>query len=135
MADDWDRLLAAANAVRNGREISPFVSAGQVAAALETARGNIYVGVCVDAACGWGTCAERVAIFAMLAQGEHEIRRIVAVGADGNAAPPCGACREAMMQLSPDAGEIEVLLRVQPRRACTLRQLLPDWWGRERFEQ
>ena len=62
MADGWDRLPAAANAVQNGREISPFVSAGQVAAALETASGKIYVGVCVDAACGWGTCAERVAI-------------------------------------------------------------------------
>ena len=134
MADNWDRLLSAANALRNGREISPFVYAGQVTAALETARGNVYAGVCVDGVCGLSVCAERAAIYAMLAQGEHEIRRVVAVGEHGHVVPPCGACREAMMQLFPNAGDIEVLLHDEPRRICALRQLLPDWWGQNRFE-
>ena len=39
------------------------------------------------------------------------------------------------MQLMPDAGKIEILLREEPRRVCTLRELLPDWWGSDRFEE
>lgn len=38
------------------------------------------------------------------------------------------------MQLASDAGDIEILLREEPRRVCTLRELLPDWWGSDRFE-
>ena len=61
------------------------------------------------------------------------MRRVAAVKKNG-VVPPCGACREALMQLASDAGDIEILLREEPRRVCTLRELLPDWWGRDRFE-
>ena len=52
MNDGWDRLLRAARAVLNAREVSPFVYAGQVGAAWRTESGNIYVGACVDGVCG-----------------------------------------------------------------------------------
>ena len=55
MNDGWDKLLRAARAVLNEREVSPFVYAGQVGAAVETERGNIYVGACVDGVCGLST--------------------------------------------------------------------------------
>ena len=42
MNDGWDRLLQAARAVLREREVSPFVYAGQVGAAIETEGGNIY---------------------------------------------------------------------------------------------
>ena len=134
MSDGWDRLLRAARAVLNEREVSPFVCAGQVGAAVETERGNIYVGACVDGVCGLSTCAERAALYAMLTAGEHRVRRVVAVKETG-VVPPCGACREALMQLASDAGNIEILLRETPRRICALRELLPDWWGSDRFEE
>ena len=133
MNDGWDKLLRAARAVLNEREVSPFVYAGQVGAAVETERGNIYVGACVDGVCGLSTCAERAALYAMLTAGEHRVRRVVAVKENG-VVPPCGACREALMQLMSDAGNIEILLRETPRRVCALRELLPDWWGSDRFE-
>ena len=76
MNDGWDRLLRAARAVLNEREVSPFVCAGQVGAAVETERGNIYVGACVDGVCGLSTCAERAALYAMLTAGEHRVRRV-----------------------------------------------------------
>ena len=41
--------------------------------------GRIYVGVCVDTACTLGICAERNAIFHMLTNGEHEIKRVLAM--------------------------------------------------------
>ena len=67
---------------------------GGVAAAAESAMGNIYVGVCVDTACSLGVCAERNAIFSMITNGENEIQRVMAVDCNGKAIPPCGACRE-----------------------------------------
>ena len=73
---------------------------------METERGNIYVGACVDGVCGLSTCAERAALYAMLTAGEHRVRRVAAVKEKG-VVPPCGACREALMQLMPDAGKIE----------------------------
>ena len=134
MNDGWDKLLRAARAVLNEREVSPFVCAGQVGAAVETERGNIYVGAGEDGVCGLRTSAERAALYAMLTAGEHRVRRVVAVKETG-VVPPCGACREALMQLMSDAGNIEILLRETPRRICALRELLPDWWGSDRFEE
>ena len=70
--DTWERLYNAALQVQNPREISPFIEAGGVAAALLTKGGNIYVGVCIDTACTLGMCAERSAIANMITNGEHE---------------------------------------------------------------
>ena len=44
----WDDMYAAAKGVLAPREVSRFVEAGGVAAAIESASGKIYVGVCVD---------------------------------------------------------------------------------------
>ncbi|MBQ6986415.1 MAG: cytidine deaminase, partial [Oscillibacter sp.] len=97
----WSILYERAKAVQNPREISDRVSAGGVAAAIETASGNIYTGVCVDTSCSLGICAERNAIFQMITRGEYEIRRVLAIMPDGNTGAPCGACRELMAQLMP----------------------------------
>ena len=65
-----------------------------MSAAIESASGKIYVGVCVDTACTLGVCAERNAIFNMITNGEDSIKRVIAIDRDGKAIPPCGACRE-----------------------------------------
>ena len=135
MKDIWQRLYEAARQVQNPRVISPFIEAGGVAAALVTKAGNIYVGVCIDTACTLGMCAERNAIANMITNGECEIDKIVAVMEDGSIGSPCGACREYMMQLSPDSGEIEILVDYVSRKTVRLRQLIPDWWGSESFRQ
>ena len=131
----WNKLYNAARAVQNGRVISPFIEAGGVAAAILTKKGNIYVGVCIDTACTLGMCAERNAIANMITNGESEIERVVAVMPDGKVGSPCGACREYMMQLSRDSGEIEILLDLESERTVRLKELLPDWWGTARFEE
>lgn len=48
--DIWERLYREAIKVCRGRKVSPFVEAGEVAAALVTNSGNIFVGVCIDTA-------------------------------------------------------------------------------------
>lgn len=133
--DSWDTLYAKAKRVQNARVVSPFVEAGGVAAAILTDRGNIYTGVCVDTASTLGICAERNAIFAMLTQGEKRIVKVLAIMPDGAVGPPCGACRELMMQLDRDAGEIEILTDYPQRRTVRLKELMPRWWGEKRFER
>lgn len=84
----WNQLYEAAKSALNPREVSRWIEAGGVAAAIETDAGNIYTGVCVDAACTLGICAERNAIFHMLTQGENALRRVVAVDREGKVLPP-----------------------------------------------
>lgn len=131
--DIWEKLYNEAKRVQNGREISPFVEAGGVAAAILTKAGNIYVGVCIDTASALGMCAERNAIANMITNGESQIDKVLAIMPDGKAGPPCGACRELMMQLDKNSGEIEILLDYETRKIITLKELIPDWWGYSRF--
>lgn len=133
-ADIWDTLYNEARKVQNDRTVSPFIDAGGVAAALLSAGGNIYVGVCIDTASTLGMCAERSAISAMLTHGESKIEKVVTVMPDGKVGSPCGACREFMMQLDKDSGNIEILLDKDTKNTVFLRELLPDWWGKSRFE-
>lgn len=131
----WKKLYNAAVEVQNGRIISPFIEAGGVAAAILTKRGNIYVGVCIDTASTLGMCAERNAIANMITNGESQIDKVVAVMPDGRVGSPCGACREYMMQLDKNSGEIEILLDLEGEKTVKLKDLLPDWWGTYRFEE
>ena len=125
----WKNMLEAAKAVQGGRRISDYVEAGEVAAAVESETGRIYTGVCVDTACTLGICAERNAIFNMLTNGEHRIRRVLAVMPDGKNGAPCGACRELMVQLMPqDYGDIEVMLDIESMKTAHLSELTPAWW-------
>lgn len=129
MESIWNTLYEEAKKVLNPRKISEWMEAGGVAAAIETASGRIYTGVCVDGVCTLGICAERNAIFRMLTDGEQVIRRVVAVNWDGKAMPPCGACRELMTQLMPDSyRDIEILLDVEKSEIVRLGDLTPRWW-------
>lgn len=129
MDECWCRLYDAAKAVLNPRKISEWMEAGGVAAAVEAESGRIYTGVCVDGACALGVCAERNAIFNMITNGESRIKRVIAVGWDGKAMPPCGACRELMAQLMPkDYQGIEILLNTEKNEIVTLGALTPSWW-------
>lgn len=131
----WKKLYEAALKVQNGRTISPFIDAGGVVAAILTKKGNIYVGVCIDTCSSLGMCAERNAIANMITNGESQIDKVVAIMPNGKIGSPCGACREYMMQLDKDSGEIEILLDLETEKTVKLKELVPDWWGAERFAE
>ncbi len=133
--DIWDKLYNEARKVQNGRIISPFIEAGSVAAAILTKSSNIYVGVCIDTASTLGMCAERNAIANMITNGEHLIDKVVAVTPDGSVGSPCGACREYMIQLSKNSGNIEILTDLETKQTVNLKELIPDWWGYSRYEE
>lgn len=124
-----DALIDAAAAVLHPHHVDDRVF-GDVASALITDIGGVYVGVCIDTACGTGFCAEHAAIAAMVTAREYKIAKIVAVwrGEDGvRVVPPCGRCREFIHQIDPANLDTEVVLG--PHRTSTLRNLLPvtDW--------
>lgn len=125
----WKEMYEAARAVQKPRQVSRYVEAGGVAAAILSASGTIYTGVCVDTACTLGICAERNAIFNMLTNGEDAISRVLAVMGSGRTGAPCGACRELMVQLMPDSyATIRVMLDFDADREVTLGELTPEWW-------
>lgn len=125
----WKELYEAAIAVQNGRQISDYVEAGGVAAAILTKSNKIYTGVCVDTCSTLGICAERNAIFNMLTNGENEIVRVLAVMPNGKTGAPCGACRELMVQLMPKTYQnIEIMLDYEQNKVVTLGELTPNWW-------
>lgn len=125
----WEEMYRAARSVQNERRISDYVEAGCVAAAVLSAGGTIYTGVCIGTCSTLGICAERNAIFNMITNGEHEIEKVLAVMPDGRTGPPCGACRELMVQLMPRSyRRIEIMLDYENRRTVSLGELTPQWW-------
>ena len=130
----WDLLISKAKEVQNHRILSPFIECGQVGAALMTKSGNIYTGVCIDTASTLGICAERNAIHTMITNGESQINRIVCIDSKGNAGAPCGACRELIMQLDKDSKDIKFLMNKNTYEYVTMKELVPNWWGYDRFE-
>ena len=127
--NDWDRMFATVKAVQNERKVSEYVDAGGVAAAILSASGRIYTGVCVDTCCTLGICAERNAIFNMLTNGEQEIRKVLAIMPDGRCGAPCGACRELMVQLMPETYRtVGIMMDYSSGRVTTLGELTPEWW-------
>lgn len=123
----WLQLLNEAKKVVNPREISEFIEAGGVGAAILTDQGHIYTGVCIDTACSLGMCAERNAIAHMITKGESVITRLVCIGSDHQLMFPCGSCREMMMQLGNE--NLRILTDPDTFESVTLKELIPNWWG------
>lgn len=119
---DYEKLLKRARDARE-KAYAPY-SGFKVGAALLTAGGHIITGGNVEnASYGLSICAERAALFTAVAEGQRDIRAIAVAARVPTA--PCGACRQVMMELAPDADVIteeeDGSLRVQK-----VRELLPD---------
>lgn len=125
----WEEMHAAAEAVLAPWQISEFVSAGEVSAAVLSKSGKIYTGVCIDTCSTLGICAERNAIFNMITNGEYEINRVLCIPPVDGKGAPCGACRELMVQLMPTSyKDIEIMLDYRTGKTITLGEITPEWW-------
>ena len=106
MDDIKDKLINAARAVRENA-YAPY-SGFKVGAAILAEGGNIYAGCNVEnASYGLTICAERNAMGALIAGGEKRPVSIAIVAKDGVTCPPCGACRQVLMEFNPD---LEIIL-------------------------
>ena len=101
-----DELLAVARTVRENA-VATF-SKFRVGAALRAKSGKVYTGCNVEnASYGLTICAERVAIFKALSEGERGFDAIAVVTDADRLTPPCGACRQIIWEFCGDA---EVIL-------------------------
>ena len=74
-----------------------------VGAAVRSSSGKIYVGVNIDS-CGYGPCAEPIALGSAISNGERSFSVFVAIAANSNTIlSPCGNCRQMLLDYSPDA--------------------------------
>jgi cytidine deaminase len=96
----------------------------QVGAAVETVDGTVYTGCNIEnASYGLAICAERVALGAAMTAGARQFRRIAVVSSSEPPASPCGACRQVLAELAPDAEVIAAGPRSVMR--WTVAELLP----------
>ncbi len=124
MAERKKDLLAAARKARD-RAYAPY-SEFPVGAAVLASNGRIYSGCNVEnASLGLTCCAERNAIFAMVAAGEREIREVLVIGDTEKILPPCGACRQVMAEFAPPSAVIHMCDRSGAGRSVTVAELLP----------
>lgn len=127
-----DALIASAEGVLNPHVVDGRLL-GDVASALATGTGAVFLGVCIDTGSGTGFCAEHAAIAAMVTACEYKITKIVAVWRDDEGVlrvvPPCGRCREFIRQIDPANLDTEVVLSWST--SARLRDLLPhsEWPG------
>jgi cytidine deaminase len=101
-----EALLAAARSARENA-VATF-SKFRVGAALRAKSGKVYTGCNVEnASYGLTICAERVAIFKALSEGERGFDTIAVITDADKLTPPCGACRQIIWEFCGDA---EVIL-------------------------
>ena len=123
MNGDREALLASARAAREHAH-APY-SKFRVGAALQARSGRIFSGCNVEnATYGLTICAERVAIFKAISDGERAFDAIAVVADTALLTPPCGACRQLIWEFCGDAEVILGNLHGQIEK-YRMSQLLP----------
>ncbi|MCI1966338.1 MAG: cytidine deaminase [Oscillospiraceae bacterium] len=132
--DEKELVLEAMNARKMA--YTPY-SGFSVGAALLAKSGKIYRGCNIEnAAYTPSNCAERTAFFKAVSEGEHEFKAIAIVGGKAGAplsdyCPPCGVCRQVMMEFcSPDQFQVILAKSPEERKVLSLRELLPFGFGK-----
>jgi cytidine deaminase len=96
-----------------------------VGAALRTKGGRVFTGVNIEnAAYPTGICAERVAVFKAVSEGEREFEAIAVVTNNGGS--PCGSCRQVLSEFG-----LETIVFIADGagkllRETTVAELLPE---------
>jgi cytidine deaminase len=111
-----------------GRAYAPY-SRFRVGAALVARSGAVFAGCNVEnASYGLTICAERSAVFQMVAAGETAFVRIVIYTPTATPTAPCGACRQVLNEFNPEAEVVSVCDGPDVLR-WTVRELLPGAFG------
>ena len=125
---DKELVLKAIESMKNS--YSPY-SNFKVGAALLTESGKVYTGCNIEnVAFGPSICAERVAFFKAISEGEKNFSKIAVVGGkDGiisSSTPPCGVCRQVMREFCNDDFEILIVRENGNYDKVLLKDLLPN---------
>ncbi|MHC4778195.1 MAG: cytidine deaminase [Planctomycetota bacterium] len=119
---DGSLLDIAAEAMK--RAWSPY-SGFSVGAAIETESGKVFTGCNVEnASYGLTICAERVALFKAVSEGERTLKRIALVCSGDRPIFPCGACLQVLKEFSTDLPVVTANTAGQSRKT-RLSELMP----------
>jgi cytidine deaminase len=120
-----DRALRERALAAMERAYAPY-SSFQVGAALLGSDGSITEACNVEnAAFPAGTCAERAALASAIARGVRSFRVLAIASSADHPTPPCGMCRQALIEFSPDL-EIVSVTRTGEEARWRLSELLPN---------
>ena len=99
-----------------------------VGAALVTSSGKFFMGCNVEsAAYPTGMCAERVAIFKTVSEGERDFVALAVVTSNGGT--PCGACRQVMAEFGLDTVVLIADAQGNLKQEASVSELLPGAFG------
>lgn len=121
--EDYRQLIELANEARR-RAYAPY-SNYSVGAALRTKTGRVYTGVNIENAAYPATiCAERVAVFKAVSEGEREFEVISVVTDNGGS--PCGSCRQVLAEFGLDTIVLIADGKGKLLQVTTVGGLLPE---------
>lgn len=124
-ADLRERLLSEARKARE-QAYAPYSGNFRVGAAVLTESGEIFSGCNVEnASFGATVCAERVAVFKAVAAGHRRIEAVAVIAEMPEPVPPCGICRQVIVEFGSDA-EVIMGNTAGDRRISNMRELLPS---------
>jgi cytidine deaminase len=127
---DLDRQLLETAREALQKAYAPY-SGFRVGAAVLTKTGRMFSGCNVEnSSYGLTVCAERIALFKAVSEGEKEFSSLALVTEGKKPVTPCGACRQVLAEFAPS---LRILL-CTPDGVCettTLTELLPNAFGRE----
>jgi cytidine deaminase len=127
---DKQSLVDLANIARQ-RAYAPY-SNYPVGASLRTKTGRLYTGVNVEnAAYPQTMCAERVAMFKAVSEGEKEFEVITVVTDNGGS--PCGGCRQVMAEFGLDTIVLMADGSGRIVKETTVKELLPEAFTPDRL--
>jgi cytidine deaminase len=123
LSESDNQLIETATAARL-RSVAPF-SNFKVGAALQTREGKVFTGCNIESASyGLTVCAERVAIWKALSEGERDFTDLIIVADTETLTPPCGTCRQIIWEFAKHATIVMANLRGQTEEVHIL-DLLP----------
>jgi cytidine deaminase len=113
--------------------IAPY-SRFHVGAALKTKSGIIYRGHNIEVSSYSLTmCAERVALFKALSDGEREFESILITASSGEFCPPCGACRQVLMDFAPSL-IVYLADKNGQFKSYSIAELLPESFSKKNLD-
>lgn len=130
MKNQHDAILVEKAIEASKRAYAPY-SKFHVGAALECTDGEIILGCNVEnASYGMTNCAERTALFSAIAQGHRKFKCIAIFVDTEDFTSPCGACRQVLAELAPNAA-ILLVNKHRKVKKTTVQDLLPLAFGSE----